>query len=278
MKGTYVGLAPQPTTASREREPGEDDEPEPEPAPSDNDLDAQLRSFLALLFADGGMRELRCLNVVRSRFPHNAAHPEVGYFRPEDLEALVAVVKHYRDGEGQLPDLSALTTVSGVYYTLNPIKAAAFNRAPAKMVVAKRGETSSDADVAKRTRMLIDIDAPREVNGVPATDAEKAIAFATAKLVLLFMAERGSPAPIKIDSGNGAQLVYAVDLPAEDGGVVEGVLKALAGRFNNGAKVDVSVHNPARIARLPTTWNRKAHSTSSRPHRLARVVALPEVF
>jgi hypothetical protein len=41
-------------------------------------------------------------------------------------------------------------------------------------------------------------------------------------------------------------------------------------------QVDQSVHNPARICRLPGTWNRKGDSTQERPHRIAEILELPE--
>jgi hypothetical protein len=252
-------------------------------ADQDHDaLDAELRGFLALVLADGGMRELRALDVVRSVYPYKGEHTETGYFKPDDAEKAVASARHFRGSPGStipgLSELSWLRSVAGVYYSINPIKPAAYGKAPSRLVKAKRGETAGDADVERRTILLVDIDAPREVNGVPATDEEKARALALKTRVREFLDTRDWPKPIEVDSGNGVQLLYRIDLPADDG-LVFRVLAGLAAKFaDDDAKIDRSVHNAARIARLPCTWNRKAQPTPGRPHRMARVLELPEVF
>ena len=255
------------------------------PDPQDRTLlEAELRGFLDLLFADGGMHEVRALDVVRTAYPHKVEHVEAGYFRPEDLDQLLWVAGHYRQDEGyhSLPygRLSLLREPpKGVYISLNPIKSAAYAKAPARMVVARKGETSADSDVDRRTVLLIDVDAPREVSNVSAAAAEKAQAAAHTAEIIQYLTTQRWPRPIEVDSGNGCQLLYRIDLPVEDDGLVERVLKGLATTFPRGdGGIDLSVHNPARIARLPSTWNRKAHSTQDRPHRLARVLDLPTTF
>jgi hypothetical protein len=260
------------TVPEREPDAAESTAPAAEAPP---DYDGELRRFVALMFSDGGMRELRALEVERAAYPLKNLHSEAGLYRPEDMDKLLAAITHFRSGTGTIDRLPELRSCAGVYYTLNAVKAAAYGKAPSVMVSAARGISTGDADIERRTRLLIDVDAPRGVKGVPATDSEKVIAFAVAKKVRLFLNEMGFPDPIRIDSGNGAQLVYAVDLPADDGGLVDRFLKALAAKFDNGATIDQSVHNAARIARMPTTWNRKAHHTDERPHRLARAVAMP---
>jgi hypothetical protein len=86
----------------------------------------------------------------------------------------------------------------------------------------------------------------------------------------------GWPEPIHADSGNGAHLLYRVDLPADDGGLIERCLKALAARFNSDmVHVDQSVHNPARIWKLYGTQAGKGDSTTDRPHRMAKIIDAP---
>lgn len=242
-------------------------------------FDEELGKFLDLLLADGGMHEIRALDVVRSTYPHKSEHSESGYFKATGFDEIVNVARHFRDQRPDLPGLPTLTGVGGVYYTLNPIKAAAYGKAPGQMVAARRGQSSTDADVERRTTLLIDIDSPREVKGVPATDEEKTWAHTLKARILSFLGDQGWPAPIEVDSGNGYQMLYRIDLPADDGGLVDQVLAALGARFTGAdGDIDQSVHNAARIARLPCTWNRKAHSTAERPHRMARVVAMPATF
>src|SRR5437660_1330324 len=83
---------------------------------------------------------------------------------------------------------------------------------------------------------------------VSAPEEEKDVASQKATNVLNYLRGRGFPDPVVIDSGNGFHLIYRIDLPAEDGGLVKSVLAALAKRFNDPAcKVDTSVSNPSRI-------------------------------
>ena len=72
------------------------------------------------------------------------------------------------------------------------------------------------------------------------------------------------------------QLFYRIDLPANDGGLVQHCLKALEPCSNEKVHVDLSVHNAARICRLPGMWNRKGDETADRKHRLAEVLEMPK--
>lgn len=241
----------------------------------------QLRQFLALIQADGGLREVRVLDVMRTKYPHKVAHTESGYFKPEDRESLERVAAHFR-GEQEakvLPgDLGLLNgRPKGAYYTLNPVKDAAYARSPAVVGAGRDVASAADKDIEHRTRLLIDIDAPREVSNVAASEAEKAVARQLFEEVGAFLREQGWPEPIQIDSGNGYQLIFAIDLPPDDGGLVQRALQALAAKFPRpDAGIDTAVHNPARIARLPGTWNCKGHDIDERPHRLAKVLSLPD--
>jgi len=90
------------------------------------------------------------------------------------------------------------------------------------------------------------------------------------------LAAEGWPEPLMADSGNGGHLLYPVDLPTDDGGLVRRVLAALAFRFDDDTvAIDQSVCNPARIWKLYGTVARKGDSTPDRPHRLARILEAP---
>jgi hypothetical protein len=88
----------------------------------------------------------------------------------------------------------------------------------------------------------------------------------------------GWPAPVLIDSGNGYHLLWRVDLPADK--LAQQWLKQALARLGEletvEAHVDRSVHNASRIAKLPGTWARKGSDTQERPHRLARLLQVPE--
>ena len=86
----------------------------------------------------------------------------------------------------------------------------------------------------------------------------------------------GWPKPVLTDSGNGAQLMYRIDLPADDGELVRRVIGEIAKASSEQVAIDTSVHNPARIWRLPGTMNCKGDSIPERPHRMARILEEPQ--
>jgi hypothetical protein len=91
-----------------------------------------------------------------------------------------------------------------------------------------------------------------------------------------FLRAQGWPDPVLADSGNGFHLLNQIDLPADDGGLVQRVLAAIATRLDTElVKIDRAVHNPARLCKLPFTWARKGDPTGNRPHRQARLLEVP---
>ncbi len=87
------------------------------------------------------------------------------------------------------------------------------------------------------------------------------------------------PSPVFADSGNGGHLMYRVDLPADDNGLVKRCLEALDTRFGDDAvHVDKGVFNPARVWKLYGTLARKGEDLPDRPHRLAWIIEKPDVL
>jgi hypothetical protein len=174
--------------------------------------------------------------------------------------------------------MMAEQTGAPVYWTLNPINAdskyARINKSERPMRHVRF--TAGDKDILYRGNYLIDIDSVHP-KGACATVEEKAEAFTIATRIIAFLRERGWPEPIVVDSGNGIQLIYRGDRCNPNSEVWAHVLRYLSKLFGTpGAKVDTVVHNAARIARVPYTWNRKGESTQHRPHRLATVISYPE--
>jgi len=133
----------------------------------------------------------------------------------------------------------------------------------------KQGDGTGDRNILRRRWLPIDCD-PERPTGISATAAEREHALERARQIARFLREKGWQLPLVGDSGNGAHLLYRVDLPADDGGLVKSCLEALALRFGgDGVKVDTSNSNPARIWKLYGTVARKGDSTPDRPHRLA---------
>nr|WP_320132154.1 hypothetical protein [uncultured Holophaga sp.] len=201
------------------------------------------------------------LRVLDARFQKGyAPFTFSGYF--DDLEALIK-------------EACRVEYAKGWYITLNPLNPDLLSRRSNRADRAGKGETASDGDVLKRTWLPIDLDAVR-LSGISATDEEHHVALDRARKIAAHLRGQGWPDPILGGSGNGAHLLYRVDLPRDDGGVVQKCLQALDKRFSDEwVKVDTSVYNSARIWKLYGTPACKGDSTLNRPHRMAKIIGIP---
>jgi hypothetical protein len=220
---------------------------------------AEVAAWLRLLAEPGQVLELRAL---RWRDGYRRPCTIAGFY--DDLDAMAR----------KAVDLTPRS--EGVYFTLNPVDPALKARCANRTQEAEQGFSAADKDITRRRRLLLDAD-PVRPKGISATDAEKARALEAARAVAEYLRGLGWPHPILADSGNGYHLLYRIDLPAEDGGLVKRVLAALAARFNTPAvKIDTSVFNPARITKLYGTLARKGDSIPERPHRRSAILELPD--
>lgn len=171
---------------------------------------------------------------------------------------------------------------AGVYWTINPCNPALLARANNRLrEYVRMGETTSDRDIIRLRYLPIDIDPVRPA-GVSATHEEHCEALALQGRIADsdLMAAEGFPQPIEMDSGNGAYLLYPIDLPNDEPsiGMIRDCLKALAHKFNCAeAVVDTSTYNPSRILRVPGTLNCKGDPTPERPHKRAILTIAPGV-
>jgi P4 family phage/plasmid primase-like protien len=158
-----------------------------------------------------------------------------------------------------------------IYVTLNPLKP--------ETLTTQSGPGARAGDVVSRRWLLIDCDPtrPDAFKKASASDAEKNAAKDAAYRIKAHLTSLGWPAPVVADSGNGYHLLYRVDLPVDDGGLVKRILRALAGAFNSAAvKVDIVPHDPPRICKLYGTTSRKGDDTADRPWRESALVGVPE--
>ena len=217
----------------------------------------ELRRALAVLVAPGDVHELRALDVGAGKW--KATHG--GFY--DDPDALA------RDAA----ELSR--TARGVYVTLNPVTPALLARRANRQDAAGKGESATDANTLRRRWLLIDCD-PARPAGISATDAEAEAARDRAEVVRDELRADGWPDPVVAVSGNGCHLLYRIDLPADDSGVVARCLQALDARHSDAVVgIDTTVGNASRIVRLYGTVARKGDSTPDRPHRVARLLDVP---
>ena len=215
---------------------------------------------LRLWFQAGDVFEVRVLDAVSADYRRE--HIESGYFDYEHISAVPEALKR-------------LLSFRGVYVTVNPVNPDLLARAVNRLRPAGRNPTTADTDIVRRRWLLIDCD-PRRASGVSSSNSEHDFALAKAREIRDGLSSLGWADPIMTDSGNGAQLMYRIDLPADDGELVRRVIGEIAKASSEQVAIDTSVHNPARIWRLPGTMNCKGDSIPERPHRMARILDEPQ--
>lgn len=182
----------------------------------------------------------------------NLPHARCAVCRGSDVEAAVAAALDLSDGKG-------------VYYRLNPCRPGLDGHA-------------NNEDIVGHRWLMVDCDPERPDRAWSVTAGEKAAGVAQARAIAEYLAGEDWPDPLWIDSGNGVQLLYRVDLPADRASRawLKAILHGLADRFDtDGSKVDRGVHKPNQLAKLPGTWARKGPDTPERPHRMARLISVP---
>jgi hypothetical protein len=220
-----------------------------------------MRQALQVLMTPDQVVELRVLGASTSDHPR--PHVVSGYF--DDLDKLVKI--------------ASSITAKGLYVTVNPLNPALLARANNRVrVQGDHGASTSDADVQARHWLLIDGDPVRPTE-ISSSDAEHQLALARAQDIRSVLAEMGWAPPVLADSGNGGHLLYRINLPNDENSreLVKHVLEAFAFRFDDAhVSIDQKVFNAARIWKLYGSVACKGDNTSERPHRLSRLLEIPE--
>jgi len=196
---------------------------------------------------------------------------------PERRQMPVTMSGYFNDpGELANKALAFGGCAQGTYITLNPINPALLARAVNRIrIIGRDDPLTTDADTTRRCWLPIDFD-PVRPRGISSTDDEHDRAIARAFRVRDVLRGEGWADPIVGDSGNGSHLLYRVELPTIDGGLVKRCLEALAVRFDDDAvRIDTSVFNPSRIWKLYGSASRKGDHVTARPHCLARILEAP---
>jgi hypothetical protein len=216
---------------------------------------AEIEHAISFLFNVG--------DVVEVRIPKTCAGVVAGYFDnlSAAAEAICQADAKYRAG--------------GVYYVLNNINPALLGRAYNRLK-ERTEHTTADNNILRRRWLPVDLDPVRPA-GISSSDGEHTAAIARARTIADDMAGEWER-PIIADSGNGAHLLYEIDLPNDQEGLayVAGALAELDRRFSDDVvKVDVACANAARIWKAYGTVARKGDSIPGRPHRLSRILEVP---
>lgn len=225
----------------------------------------QVRQAWKALTKLGYVYEIRCIEATLhgDRLPYDKPRTINGYFN---------------DGEKLITALQQIASAAGIYIIPNPCQPALLAHTNNRFR-DKKTKCAQDDEIVARHLMLLDADPEREggIKGIPTTEAESKVAADFAQTVRNWLIEHGWSEPIDIDSGNGRYLGIVIDLPADDNGLVQRVLKGLAQQLDTKAiHIDQTTYNQARLMRLPGTWNCKGDGTEDRQHRIARVVSIPD--
>ncbi|MEN6341187.1 MAG: DUF5906 domain-containing protein [Methanospirillum sp.] len=244
--------------ASAIEKPPAKPEPAIEPTDAGYVLKLGIRESLEALMAPGQVFEIRAFREGRVNS---------GYF---DNAAAAAVAVDPLDGLAE-----------GIYFTPNPVNPALLARRANRIKPSMgRDSSTADVDIIARRWLLVDID-PVRPSGVSSTDDEHRAAMGLALEIAEALELLGWPDPVIGDSGNGAHLLYRIDLPNDDEStaLVKGTLAALDRLFSTDqAKVDTGVFNPSRIWKAYGTVAKKGDSIASRPHRRSGLVAVPDAL
>lgn len=218
-----------------------------------------ILTAVSILFQPGQVVEVRAIG------EYNTAS---GYFNdPAQLAEKVTL-------------LNKDTAIQGIYVTLNRVNpvllARRANRIKAKL--GKKDASTADSDIINRDWLPIDID-PVRPSGVSSSEEEHAAALEKAEKIAAYLSEMGWPDPVVGDSGNGAHLLYRIDLPNDQASkdLVKGCLESLSTLFSDDrCNVDTANFNAARIWKLYGTISRKGDNTPDRPHRKSCLITAPE--
>ncbi len=213
---------------------------------------------LSIFFRPGDVQELRCLGKKKS--------VQSGYFKDiKKLANVISVVDKTGDQKG-------------IYFVLNKINPALYARMPDTLSQPRENiKTTEDGDIERRYWFPIDFDPIRPAE-ISSSGEEHEAALTKAKECREWLRERKWPSPIYADSGNGAHLVYPIDLPNDDNSkeTVELALKVLAAKFNdNKVTIDEKNFNAARIWKAYGTVARKGANISERPWRRSAILDVP---
>lgn len=163
----------------------------------------------------------------------------------------------------------------GIYVTLNPVKLDLLARAANRIKRAEKDQSTSNEDILSRKWMLVDFDPVRPA-GVSATELELWNAREQARLCGVWLADNGFGNPVAAMSGNGLHLLYRIDEPADDNGLIKDCLSALSAKFSTSeVTCDAKNFNAARITKLYGTLAQKGDATPDRPHRRSEIIDIP---
>ena len=213
----------------------------------------QIRSTYRLLnHGDHGVSEVRVIQTGKGILG-------IGFF--DDEEAFVRECVRTNAG-------------GNVYVGIQPRPMRLLHKAPNVIRPLRTGAGFKDIEVVSAT--VIDID-PVRPKDTASTEDELQLAVNAADKAADWCESKGFARPLRMMSGNGAQLWFAfpaITLTEENRDLIQANLKAFEAEIRGqvetaGVKVD-SIHDLPRIIKVIGSVSRKGEATEERPHRVSR--------
>lgn len=207
-------------------------------------------------------------------------------FKSPDMLTEVRVLSGGKTWSGYFTDPDTMLTClkehdgKGIYATINEINPACYDRMQRDRIIQSPKSTTNDNNIDRRRILLLDFD-PERPSDTNSSDEEKALAEKKMREVYKYLRNQGFNAPVVADSANGYHLYYKIDADnsEETTNTIKNVLKALDILFSDDkVKVDTSVFNASRIAKIIGTSSNKGTNTKKRPQRTSFFLHIPENF
>lgn len=216
----------------------------------------EVRKAIATFHPDGDLFEVRFVD---------GKWNSAGVFR--DADTLIDAMKHARIKAG-----------ANAYMTLNRLNEACYARNHRDMFIEYMSPTVGDNDIDGYCWLLVDVD-PIRPTGTSSTAEQLTRSREVAGNIFHWLKNHGWNDPIVCHSGNGTHLLYPIRLSniMENRQKVQNTLKMLGMLFTDEQMdIDQKVFNPARICKLYGTVAKKGANTKERPHRLSKILRVPE--
>ncbi len=218
----------------------------------------EIRKYMTTLHSEGDVMEVRVIRKCQKS-------PTVGYFKSMDV--LIDALRQ-QNLEG-----------ANVYAVLNEINPACYAKSAHDKFLSGAVSTS-DNDIKARRLVLIDLD-PKRPTDTSSSEMQVHAAYEKAIKVFEYLKQQGFSKPMVVFSGNGYHLIYKVALRNDEYNkqLIKDFLKTLDLLFSDEEiQIDTANFNAARVCKIAGTIAQKGANTKEYPHRMSKVVSIPEPF
>lgn len=218
--------------------------------------ETEVRKAINAIRGDGELFEIR---IISPRFKD----PVSGYFKSVDTAIECLKKQDLKD--------------TNVYLELNTINEACFSRVQQNKFQRVKTATA-DRDIDVRDWILIDLD-PKRPKDTSSSQEQLDKALEKSGKIHNFLLEQGFPRPIIGFSGNGYHLMYRIKMLNDEDSkkLLQNFLAALDELFSDDdVEVDRTNFNASRVCKLYGTLAQKGLSTEERPHRMSKIVKIPD--